>query len=226
MERGCVMKKGTGYLIFNAIFIVPSIIMIGFNGVTALPIILMIFSLSITGFMLMSNKVSDEQEKFYSSLENNISKIDNFNADKIHRAVDSVIALDEKSEKVAVSDKNGTYVYNFRDIVESEIIQDEVSISKVSRAGQLGGALVGGALAGGVGAVIGGLSSVKTNETQVKNITLKLVVDSLQNPYQTVRFLNSQVPLKANNPEYTKAFDAATHWQSVLSVILKRNNKE
>lgn len=220
------MKKGIGYLIFNAIFIIPSIIMVGINGVTALPIILMVFSLSITGGLLLTDKIKVEQENLYSGFENAISKIDNFKADKTHRAVDSVIALDEKNEKIAVSEKSGTYVYNFRDIVESEIIQDEVSISKVSRAGQLGGALVGGALAGGVGAVIGGLSSAKTNETQVKNISLKLVVDSLQGPYQTVRFLNSQVPLKPNNPEYTKAFDAATHWQSVLNVILKRNSKE
>ncbi|MGR5973316.1 hypothetical protein ACT7CX_19865 [Bacillus cereus] len=46
--------------------------------------------------------------------------------------------------------------YDFADLIQSEILEDGVSISKVSNVSMLSRVLVGGALAGGVGAIVGG----------------------------------------------------------------------
>lgn len=218
------MKRG--YLIFNAIFVIPSIIMIISSGITALPIFLILASLLITGGLIISDSIKKEQDDIQTTMKSNIENIKDFSPSNIQQAANCIIALDEDRSKIAIADTTGTYVYDFNKIVESEILQDEVSISKVSRSGQIGGVLLGGVLAGGVGAVIGGLSSSKQSETQVRNISLKIIVDDLKKPYQTVQFLCSDVPLKSSNTIYTKALDDATQWQSIMSVIMKRNQNQ
>lgn len=218
------MKKG--YLIFNAIFVIPSIIMIVSNGITALPILLILASLLITGGLIISDSIKKEQDDIQTTIKSNIENIKDFSPSNIQQAANCIIALDEDRSKIAIADTTGTYVYSFDKIIESEILQDEVSISKVSRTGQIGGALLGGVLAGGVGAVIGGLSSSKQSETQVKNITLKIIVDDLRRPYMNVQFLSSDIPLKSTSIIYTKALEDATQWQSIMSVIMKRNQKQ
>lgn len=220
------MKRSTKYLILNAVFIIPSIILVIINGISPAPIMLTLFSLCVTGFLALSSKEAEEKENTIQKLETEISNIKDFTPTNKQQAANCIIALDEDRSKIAIADTTGTYVYGFDKIVESEILQDEVSISKVSRTGQLGGALIGGVLAGGVGAVIGGLSSSKQTETQVKNITLKIIVDDLRRPHQTVKFLNSDIPLKSTSTIYTKALEDATQWQSIMSVIMNRNQKQ
>ncbi|WP_211749698.1 hypothetical protein [Paenibacillus sp. Marseille-Q4541] len=219
------MKKGTGYLIFNAIFIIPSIILVIINGISVGPVMLTVFSLCITGFLVLSSKETKEKEDAIQKLESQISMVKDFTPTNILHAANCVVALDENKEKLVIANTVGTYTYDFKKVIESEIFQDEVSISKVSRTGQIGGALVGGVLAGGVGAIIGGLSSSKQNETQVRSISLKIVLDDLKRPYQNIQILNSDIPLKLSNTTYTQALEDASQWQSIMSVIISRNQR-
>lgn len=108
---------------------------------------LMLFSLCVTGFLDLSSTETAEKENAMQKLETAISNINDFSPGNIQQAANCIIALDEDRSKSAIADITGTYVYDFNKIVESEILQDEVSINKVSRTGQIGGALLGGVLA-------------------------------------------------------------------------------
>jgi hypothetical protein len=87
------------------------------------------------------------------------------------------------------------------DILESEIIQDDVSVTKTSRGGQLAGALIGGALAGGVGAIIGGVTSSKTTSEKIKKVELRILVNDNKKPIRKVTFVNFPTPKPKDDPE-------------------------
>jgi hypothetical protein len=73
-------------------------------------------------------------------------------------------------------------IFSYRDILESEVLEDGHSVTKTSRSSQLAGTLVGGLLLGGVGAIIGGLSGKKTTHKKVTRIELKVVVNDTSHP--------------------------------------------
>lgn len=143
---------------------------------------------------------------------------------------DSMIALDEDNRKVAfISSKGIVYkIVNYKDILESHVVEDGISITKTSRGGQIGGALLGGFIAGGVGAIIGGLSSEKRTSDKVKKIELKIIVNDTDKPVQTITFLKGENDKMFNKDthEYKYAISQAEHWQSLMSVIIKQADEE
>lgn len=71
-------------------------------------------------------------------------------------------------------------VYSFDDIIGYETDEEKEVVAK--NKGTLGRSLVGGVLFGGVGALIGGATSKKVTEENVKNITIRIKVKSSINP--------------------------------------------
>ena len=75
---------------------------------------------------------------------------------------DVALCIDEVKQKIYLFtnyyNEEKLRSYSLKDLLQVEIIEDNVTITKTSRTSQVGGAIVGGMLAGGVGAVIGGLS--------------------------------------------------------------------
>jgi hypothetical protein len=157
-------------------------------------------------------------------MESNLSNFPDFSPTKKFSAKDAVICLDENLNHMAIAYKDNAYRFKFADIIESEIIKDNESITKTSRGSQLGGALVGSALGGGVGAIIGGLSGSHSTNTLIKSLSLKIVVDDLNRPFYSVNFMSNN-DQKSNHPLVKQAIDDVTHWHSTVSVIINRNIK-
>ncbi len=67
------------------------------------------------------------------------------------RRKDKFIAIDEKERKVALVQDGDCQIFNYRDVLESKIVEDGQEITTTSRSSQIGGALVGSILAGGRG---------------------------------------------------------------------------
>ncbi|MBD1379226.1 hypothetical protein [Metabacillus arenae] len=172
--------------------------------------------------------MSERQIKVINSKLNTI--INELNLTKTHFFLDfnqqNALLIDEKQSKVAVfknEDNNyQPYVYSFNEIVQSEIKEDDSTVTKVDRGSQVGGVVVGGALLGGAGAIIGGLSGSKRNTKGVKSIELILTCDDLIQPLHKITFLKSNDPLNVDNPIYKNLYDKALLWQNVFSVIIKR----
>ncbi|ETI68138.1 SHOCT domain-containing protein [Neobacillus vireti] len=147
--------------------------------------------------------------------------------------IQSSILLDEERKKVCFifAKTNSSEMYEYKDIIESEILEDGKTITTSSRSSQIGGAIIGGVLAGGVGAVVGGLSGKKSSEQEINKIDLKVVVNNTKSPIKIINFLTADVidlngkpfPIKKDNPKYKSAINSANHWHSLLSLLIKQD---
>ncbi|WDQ30457.1 hypothetical protein PTQ21_18640 [Paenibacillus marchantiae] len=135
---------------------------------------------------------------------------------------DTAIAIDDQSNKLCIIDSE-IRVFSSSDILELELVEDDVQLTRTTRGSQVGGAIVGSVLAGGVGAVIGGLSGQKTTSNdKVKRVYLKLMVNDIKRPNVTVDFLNEKKEILKKDKKAIDASNKANHWYGVLSVLIKR----
>lgn len=90
---------------------------------------------------------------------------------------ESAIAIDENNKRLGIITNNhkntmvlsptfsqydySHHMFEYQDILKSEILMDGTSITSTSAVSSVSGAILGGVLAGGVGAIVGGLSGEK-----------------------------------------------------------------
>lgn len=139
------------------------------------------------------------------------------------------LAIDEKRKKVCLIKQNydakiSLYVISYRDILASEIYEGGQTVTKTSRASQLGGTLIGGLALGGVGAIIGGLSGKKTSSDKIERIDLRLTVNRTNAPIHEVNFIANES--KKGGFLYNTAIEQARHWHGLMEVLIKRADEE
>lgn len=137
---------------------------------------------------------------------------------------ESLISIDDKSEKLVITMLDKNKVFSFKEIIESEIIYDDVTVTKTSRSSQIGGAVVGGLVAGGVGAIIGGLSANTKSINKIKKVSLKLMVDSTVNPNHKITLFENPVELDKDDIRILPSLKDAEDWHSIFKVIINRNS--
>ena len=185
-------------------------------------------------FVSTNLKQSNEINKgVVDSLLKAIEKFD-FNADDKYLSDDYLkgIAINYDNEQIAIfSRKNPLDDFSFKtlpfsSIIESEIREDNVSVTKASKGSTVGGALVGGALAGNVGALIGGLSSNKISSEKTHKLTLLLTIDNYENPYIEINYINNPLGTPKLSPLFDEARKQITKWHKVFSLMVhkKQNN--
>ena len=114
-------------------------------------------------------------------------------------------------------------IYDYKDVLRSEVVIDDNSITYTNRTNQAASAAIGYALAGGVGAIIGGLSGKKENVNSVCNVSLRIVVKDSENPLFQIAFLNRETEKKSN--DYKKAADLANELHAFTSIFIDQANK-
>lgn len=118
-----------------------------------------------------------------------------------------------------------TRTFDYKNIISVEIIEDNATVTKTNRASQLVGAGIGGALLGGTGAIVGGLSGKKTGSTEIKNITLRVVVNDERNSVFDLPFLEKKYPIKKSSNEYTQAINSIYSWHTILTKIIENEDR-
>ncbi|MFE1242953.1 SHOCT domain-containing protein [Fictibacillus sp. NPDC058756] len=146
------------------------------------------------------------------------------------------LLLDEDSKKLCLiyTSNQSKEIYNYSDILSSEILEDGVTVINTSRSSQIGGALIGGVLAGGVGAIIGGLSAQKTSTNKVNKVDLKIIVNNTKSPYKLINILTTNdidingnpSPIERDSQKYKDAMNNANHWHNLISVLIKQADLE
>lgn len=191
-----------------------------------LSFILMIFSMIQTN-RAATEEIKDDMNNFTQQIEK-IAQDNNLNKNQVYNnwLRKQAMILDEEKSILAIIQSNNLKMIPFKDIISSEIIKDDVSITKTSRGSQIGGALVGAAIAGGLGALIGGLSGTKVSHNEVKKLQLQITVDDLINPVYIITFLNSDKPIKTDDNNYLSIEKELIHWHKLLSVIINRNEND
>lgn len=182
---------------------------------------------SISGIIEYKN-TSNKKESLLSEIE----KLDDFEVSQHIMGDDgeSGLAVDELRHKIClIKQKNGktlTKVYTYRSILETEILENGLSLTKTSRGSQLGGILIGGLLLGGVGAIIGGLSGKKSQIDKVNSIDLKIVINDMQTPMFLINFLKSSNGYKKDSFVYKSRIESIRRWNSLLAVLIKKADEE
>lgn len=186
------------------------------------------------GLLIYTNIKHSEQ--YHINIEKSLDKAliqNDFSADDSYLSDDylSGIAINKDQNKIAVLIRRSTQdnfnfrLIDFKDIIESAIIENDETVTKTSRGSAVGGALVGGVLAGTAGMIIGGLSGKKISRENVLKVTLALTVNDLSNPVHEINFLNSNMTIPKDSELYYKIYTEVNKWHKTISVILKRNEQ-
>lgn len=156
--------------------------------------------------------------------------------------METMIAIDEDNKKVLIinnkienvaelSQTLSKYdyehqIFSYKDILQSEILEDDVTITRTSRGSQIGGALLGGVLAGGVGAIIGGLSGSTKSTNEVKKVQLQIVVNNTKKSFYRITFMSAETAISKSSSIYINSNKQITHWHSLFKVIIDIADKE
>jgi hypothetical protein len=134
------------------------------------------------------------------------------------KKIGSFIEFDEKQMKWLIPDgffggKKHPKIYNYSDIVDFELLEDEESITK----GGLGRAAAGGLLFGGVGAVVGGVTGGKKTKSICNSLKIKITINNMSSPVVYIKFLSAAT--KKNSFTYKTFYNSAQECLSTLQLI-------
>ena len=145
--------------------------------------------------------------------------IERFNTTK---QVGTYIEFDDNNKKWLIPDgfngkKKNPKVYDYKDIIEFELLEDGDSITK----GGLGRAIAGGILLGGVGAVVGGVTGKKKTKSVVNSLQIKITLNDINNPTIYIPLIRSKT--KTSSFIYKTSYKFAQEILSTLSVITENS---
>ena len=189
-------------------------------------LIIIAFIISMKYFPVSTNKEQTNQE---IEKQNKLNQLINKNVvikskEYINKDFTKAMVLDETNRKIHLLStiNNKCTTYNFDDLIESEVIIDNESVTKFNRGNQVFGSVVGGVIAGVPGMIIGGLSSPTVTSEKIKNITLKLTFNNMDNPICKFDFLNKSV--SKDSHDYKVAMNFIERWYGYFTIILKQQN--
>lgn len=196
-----------------------------------------IFIIFFTLVVYINSKAAKKKEEHQNYMYSESNKLKDIKATQSIGSYtgECRVLIDKKKNKFSVVGYSQgkiipTKVYNYKDLLEVEILEDGDSTIKTSRGSQIGGMLIGGLMLGGVGAIIGGLSGKKKQIDTVERIDLKIIVNDMKNPIFVLNVFQSYTGVKKTSLDYIKYKEQSQKWYSLLKIIIKKademDNKE
>ncbi|MDR1891830.1 MAG: SHOCT domain-containing protein [Oscillospiraceae bacterium] len=142
----------------------------------------------------------------------------------VSRQVGTYIRIDAINKKWCIPKNTtrdgGKYpkIYDYGDLLEYELLEDNVSITK----GGLGAAAVGGLLFGGAGAVVGSVVGGKKTKNKVKNMSIKLVLRNIDSPVDFIVFYSNS-EFKTDSFIYKDFRRQASEVLALLAIITEES---
>lgn len=182
------------------------------------------FVIGIVVVIIQSSITSGNQQ----SMRTEIACLTDFTSTQDYMGSDgkSGIAIDETRQKVCFIRNFGDFqskkIVGYDEILSSEVIEDDVSVTKTNRGSQIGGAVIGTVLAGGVGTLVGGLSGSKTTTGKVRKISLAVTVCDTSEPIHTIVFLDLPGGVDRGGINEKYSMENANRWHGILSAAMKQ----
>ncbi|PGP04496.1 hypothetical protein CN996_09745 [Bacillus cereus] len=170
----------------------------------------------IEGFKVTQEFISPDMEAMIAIDEDNKKVL------IINNKVENVAELSQTLSKYDYEHQ----IFSYKDILQSEILEDDVTLTRTSRGSQIGGALLGGILAGGVGAIIGGLSGSTKSINEVKKVQLQIVVNNTKKSFYRITFMSAETAISKDSSIYINSNKQITQWHSLFKVIIDMADKE
>lgn len=134
------------------------------------------------------------------------------------------ILIDEKSHLVLICSKGTSdwKVYDFRQLIRSEVIEDGSTVTSTVRSSQVVGAVVGNALLGGAGLLLGGLTGKSRARNEVAQVTLTVTVNDTSHPLWTLPILNEKKPVLRSKKQAQTALSCANEAHAMFSALIRQ----
>jgi hypothetical protein len=151
--------------------------------------------------------------------------------DEVNRKLHIVNSKFKNADKIHTFETNS---YNLNEIMESEVLINQNSISKVNKSQLLGSVAAGGLIFGGFGAIVGALTADKSNIEYVKEVNLKIKTEDVDNPIHTVNFLRNEdlytmdiikQGFHKDSSEVRAALMNVEKWQGIMETLIRKQNK-
>lgn len=133
------------------------------------------------------------------------------------------LAIDEQEERIAIlrsGDSEDIEILSYKDILGVEILIDGEVVSRTSRSSQVSRAIIGGLLFGGLGLLAGALCGKEVLKDNVKQIYLKLYLNSRINTIFELDLLG--IETTPNTPYFKKVMKKAKLWEDYLIKMIKK----
>ena len=224
-------KNKSKYLIYQNISGLISLICIVFLFIEYSSFILIPMLFSAFSFFHFLTKITDINTKEMKDKDNvELEKLTNFKAsNKFQDEWGLLLAIDDINMKIAIkTEKIALTTYNYNDILECEIIEDDVSTYKKSTTRTVGGAILGGVLLGGAGAIVGGLSGKQKKDKKYRKIQLKLTLKDTSNPNLFLPFYEShnKEGIDIDDPTYGQylknSIKDINEWKDIIAIIIDK----
>lgn len=140
---------------------------------------------------------------------------------KSTKKVGNYIDFDEERELLVIEEvlfgkRKRPCIFEFKEIVEVELLEDGDTITK----GGLGSAALGGLLFGGVGAIVGGVTGARKTKSIVNKLQVKITLNNFNAPRLIIDLL--EIPTMTNSSIYKTAYDYASEIMSTFAIIEQR----
>ncbi len=163
-------------------------------------------------------------ERNIEKIKQNLENTGDFKIEKSVFKYDSTkknlfgLVLDDENNKIAFIENGQVSIRYFNSVLKCDVSIDGETITQTNRGSQLMGAAVGGVLLGGIGALIGGLSGKQHSKSEVKEITLKIIVDDLKIPMHSIILFSEKSSRKPEKAE----LQIVDEWHSLLQIVISR----
>lgn len=165
---------------------------------------------------IRNNKHTNKSKDVFNNLKD-------FNTTEVYLSGSSgcSIGYDYERKKICIlNTEHYPTIYDYKDILQSELNIDGETILKQSTTGTIGRAILGGLLGGSVGSIIGGVTGSKKQKEKIYRIDLKLSVNDSKNPFYKINFLN----LETNKGDflYSVYFAQAERWHGIIATLIQQ----
>ena len=151
-----------------------------------------------------------KKEKNQKQKNNNSKVFINDNYKLIYSYFTNNFYINENEKKLCINNK----IYDFKDILDYEIVNDESSITKKSLGSALGRSLL-------FGDIIGGLTAKNKSNKYCNDLRIKVTINDLSNPIVNISFVNGKI--SKNGFEFKNRLKKAEQICSILNIIINRN---
>ncbi|MNI35379.1 hypothetical protein D3C73_894020 [compost metagenome] len=139
-----------------------------------------------------------------------------------------IIALDEAKQTLAIGrcapgqEEATPVLYAFDAILGSEIVENALTLTKVSKASRISSSAIRPAAGIGISLKAGSTAAdAETGQGEVvKELTLKIYLSSDETPVLSIPFLPGLTPAKKSDLQYSQAFSEAQHVHEKLREIV------
>lgn len=166
--------------------------------------------------MVFDHKHKNEAEEIFNSLED-FKVTENYLSEYSGMS----IAYDKEKKKICILDLNQKpFIYDYADILQSELDINGETILKKSTTGTVGRGVVGGLVAGGAGAIVGGMTGSQKQTEKISSIDLKISVNDSQNPVYRINFYTGNT--SKGGVIYNFNYSRAERWHGIIATLIKQ----